>query len=161
MIMKNLIIIGAGQYGQVTKEAAEAMGCYGKISFLDDNNPQAIGKISDYEKFIDEYECAVVAIGNSDVRLSLIEKLDSVGYEIVTIIHPKAYISPHATIGKGCIIEANVTVNTDAVLGTGVIVSANAVVNHNSVVEKGCHIDAGAVVPSNKTILAGTDVTLM
>lgn len=159
--MKNLIIIGAGQYGQVTKEAAEAMGCYGKISFLDDSNPKAIGKISDYEKFIDEYGCAVVAIGNSDVRLSLIEKLDSVGYEIVTIIHPKAYISPHATIGKGCIIEANATINTNTVLGTGVIVSANAVVNHNSVVEKGCHIDVGAVVPSNKTILAGTNVTLM
>lgn len=159
--MKNLIIIGAGQYGQVTKEAAEAMGCYGKISFLDDNNPQAIGKISDYKKFIDEYECAVVAIGNSDVRLSLIEKLDNVGYEIVTIIHPMAYISPHATIGKGCIIEANTTVNTDAVLGTGVIVSANAVVNHNSVVEKGCHIDVGAVVPSNETILEGTKITLI
>lgn len=41
----NLLILGAGQYGDVAKEMAEAMGCFGKIDFLDDNNELVIGKM--------------------------------------------------------------------------------------------------------------------
>ena len=33
---KNLLILGAGQYGQVAKEIAEDIGYFEKISFLDD-----------------------------------------------------------------------------------------------------------------------------
>ena len=34
--MKNLLIIGAGQYGMVAKEIAESMKCFEKIDFVDD-----------------------------------------------------------------------------------------------------------------------------
>ena len=42
----NLLIIGAGGHGKVVAEVAEACG-YENIAFLDDNSPEAIGKISD------------------------------------------------------------------------------------------------------------------
>lgn len=35
---KDLLILGAGQYGMVAKEIAEAMNCFQKIDFLDDVN---------------------------------------------------------------------------------------------------------------------------
>lgn len=51
-----LLILGAGGHGKVVKEVAEAM-ChdsgnqfYTGIDFLDDNAPEAVGKISDLEK---------------------------------------------------------------------------------------------------------------
>lgn len=47
---KNLLIIGAGQYGALAKEIAEVMKCFEKIDFLDDNSELAIGKISEMEK---------------------------------------------------------------------------------------------------------------
>ena len=72
----NLLIIGAGQFGQVTKEIAISMKVFDEISFLDDNSEQAIGKIEEYEKFKENYKCAVVAIGNSSVREELIKKLE-------------------------------------------------------------------------------------
>ena len=64
--MKNLLIIGAGQYGMLTKELAESLNFYDKIDFLDDNNPIAIGKINDYDKFFNAFralleEAAVVS----------------------------------------------------------------------------------------------------
>jgi hypothetical protein len=37
-IKHNLLILGAGQYGMVAKEIAEATGDYTAIAFLDDNN---------------------------------------------------------------------------------------------------------------------------
>ena len=45
---KSLLIIGAGEYGQVIKEIAELNG-FEKIEFLDDKNPIAIGKINQLE----------------------------------------------------------------------------------------------------------------
>ncbi len=159
--MKNLIIFGAGQYGQVAREVAEAMKEFDRIDFADDNNPAAVGKTEEFLKGSSEYNCAVVAIGNPDVRIKLLDELENSEYEIVTLISPRACISHTAEIGKGCIIEANSMINTATVLGRGVIVSANAVVNHNSVVEDGCHIDVGAVVPANETVQKGKKITLM
>ena len=72
---KNLLIVGAGQYGMLAREIAESLGEFYKIDFLDDNNSVAIGKIVEYMDFASEYAFAFVAIGNCDLRLSLIEKL--------------------------------------------------------------------------------------
>ena len=44
----NLLVIGAGQYGMVAKEIAESMGKFGRIDFLDDHNPVAVGKTSEF-----------------------------------------------------------------------------------------------------------------
>ncbi|MBR1677729.1 MAG: acetyltransferase, partial [Clostridia bacterium] len=33
---RNLLILGAGQYGTVVKEIAKSMECFEKIDFLDD-----------------------------------------------------------------------------------------------------------------------------
>lgn len=149
---KNLLIIGAGQYGMVAKETAEAMNCFDKVSFLDDNDPIAIGKIAEYESFVNEYGQAIVAIGNSALRIELTEKLRSAGYKIATVISPLAYVSKSAVINEGCIVEAMAVVNTESVIGKCSFISAGAVVNHNSVVEEGCHIDCHATIRSNVTV---------
>ena len=98
---KNLLILGAGQYGQVAKEIAVAMGCFEKIDFLDDKNDNAIGKLKDYEKHSVSYSYAVVAIGNPKLRLNWIMKLEEACYTIAVLVHPRSYISPSAQIMKG------------------------------------------------------------
>lgn len=156
--MKNLLILGAGQYGQVVKETAETMDFFDKIDFLDDNNPLAIGRMSQYEKFYDEYRYAIVALGDANLRHILTDKLEANGFLIPSIIHSSAVISKSAKIGEGCIIEANTTLNTQSVLSKGVIVSAGAVVNHNAQIEEYCHIDASAVVSAGAIVKANTVV---
>ena len=61
--MKTLLIIGAGGHGKVVAEIAMAVG-YQKIAFLDDNAPEAIGKIRDIEKWMD-YTEGFCGIGNN------------------------------------------------------------------------------------------------
>ena len=112
--MKNLLIIGAGQYGMVAKEIAESMKCFEKIDFVDDVYPSAVGKICDINKLIHEYDSAVVAIGNTELRLNLIKGLCEIGYEVPTLIHEKAYVSPSAKIGIGCFIVVNYPLLRDA-----------------------------------------------
>lgn len=156
--MKNLLILGAGQYGSVVYEIAMAMECFDKVEFLDDNNPMAIGKLQDYLQFADEYAEAIVAIGNPKIRLEYIEKLENAGYEIATLIHPKAYVSPTSTVDVGCVIEPMAGINANAVVGKGCLVSMGAIINHNAVINAGCHIDCGSVVVARNIVQENTKI---
>ena len=144
-----LLILGAGEYGQLVKELAQNK--YATIDFLDDNLSVAIGKFGEYKKFVGEYE-AIVAIGNNEARLAWIEKLVEVGFVIPTLISPQAFVSPSAKIEMGCIIEPMAVINTNGKVEKGTIVSAGAVVNHNAVVKQGCHIDCNAVVGADAIV---------
>lgn len=156
--MDNLLIIGAGQYGEMLKESVRALNLYDKIDFLDDNSDEALGKIADYEKFVQTYECAIVAIGDSDIRLDVTQKLKAAGYKIETFISRRAYVSPSAKIAEGCVIEPMSVISTDVEIGRCTIISSGAVVNHNSTVAEGCHINCNATVRSNSSVPAKTKV---
>lgn len=155
---RNLLIIGAGQYGCVAKEVAQAMGCFARIDFLDDNHPAAMGKMADYLALADRYGNAAVALGNPQLRQSWIEKLVRAGYRIPVLVHPKAYVSPSAELFQGTIVEPMAVVQANAVVKAGGLLCAGCVVNHNAVVEPGCQIDCNAVVASNAIVPAGTKV---
>ena len=158
-----LLILGAGQYGHVIKELVRNQ--FTTIDFLDDKEPTAIGKLDDYKMLKDKYEYAIVAIGDNEKRMELINQLEIVGYKLPQIISDKAYVSPSAIIEDGVVIEPMCVIHTEAKIKKGSLISAGAVVNHNSVVKQGCHIDcnsvvgAGAVVPEkmhlnyNQTIM--------
>ena len=158
MSENGLLILGAGQYGQVVRETAEAMGCFSVISFLDDNSPLAIGKMEEYERFTQEYANAFVAMGNPQLRKQWLDRLELAGYDLPVLIHPKAYVSSTAVLGKATIVEPMAVVNTGAVVETGGLLCAGCVVNHNAHVMSVCQIDCNAVVASNATVPEGTKV---
>ena len=141
-----LLILGAGQYGQVAKEIAESMGCFEKIDFLDDGSEFAIDKLSNYGMYAREYSYATVAIGNADIRLEYIQKLEDAFFKIAILVSPHAYVAPSAELRKGTIIEPMAVVNTGAVIGTGVIVCAGVIVNHNAAVGDGCLLQCGSIL---------------
>lgn len=157
----DLIILGAGQYGQVVKETAEVLGYV--VSFLDDRYPNATvvdsilvkGKLVDWHKFSGQY---FVAIGDLKVRMQWIERLLSHGKKLATLIHPRSYVSPSVEMGAGSIVEPMAVINSGVVVGKGVYVCAGAVVNHNAVIGDGCQIDANTTVPSGETAPAWTKI---
>jgi NDP-sugar pyrophosphorylase family protein len=151
--MPSLLIVGAGGYGQLVREIAEING-YEKIDFLDDISPLAVGKIDELEARESDYDASIVAIGNSVVREEVFSKLQ----RPVTLIHPTAVVSSTATLGHGCVIEANAVVNSEAVIGTASFICAGAVVNHNTVVNEFCQIDCNAVVGSGAEVVRGIKV---
>lgn len=154
----NLLIIGAGQYGCVVKETAQTMQCFEKIDFVDDHSCLAIAKTDALEALRDEYAIAIVAIGDSDVRMNMIQKLEQLGYELATLIHPRAYVAPSAKIERGCIVEPNATVQANACVGKGCLISSGVVIDHNAVLECGCHIDCNATVTARSIVRQKTKV---
>ncbi|MBQ8599882.1 MAG: hypothetical protein IJ407_00665 [Clostridia bacterium] len=155
---ENLLILGAGQYGAVAKETAQAMGCFDMISFLDDNSALAIGNLANYESFIRDYRYAFVAIGNPALRAEWIYRLEEKGFGLPVLKHPQATVMPSAQIAGGSIIEGQALVNSNATIAAGCFISAGAVVNHNAQLGACCHIDCNAVVSAGGTVPAQTKV---
>lgn len=124
--MERLLILGAGQYGTVAKETAEAMGIFDEINFLDDSSENAVGKIEDIEKL--DYSAAFVAIGNPDVRERLSVLIGD--RKLATLIHPKALVMPSAVIGAGSIVEAGAIVCSNVTIGRATIVGHDAKVGN-------------------------------
>lgn len=153
----SLLILGAGQYGCVVREIAQAMDCFQTIDYLDDQNPIAIGKLADYQQFAEKYTCAVVAIGNPQVRLGYLEKLKD-HYNLPNLIHPKSYVSPSAQLSSGCVVEPMAVIQANTSVGVGCLICAGAVVNHNSVLGAGCQIDCNSTVPARSVVQSLTKV---
>ena len=149
--MNNLLIVGAGQYGIVTKEIAESMNFFDNISFLDDNSSNAIDRIENYKKYINEYKYLVIAIGNSDVRSNLFNKFKDY-FVIAKIISPHAYISPSAFIDDGCVIEPGAVISSNSNIGKSTFISSGAILNHNTTIGNYCHVNCGSVVGSNSNV---------
>ena len=152
--MEALLIVGAGTYGALTLEIAREMGCFSEIAFVDDgktgcyHGATIVGRVADLPILAGSYDCVSVAIGNPEVRLSLIRQLRSeTDLRVATLISPRAYVSPSASIGEGCIVEPMAVIHTECEISEGCIVSAGAVINHRSVCEAGVHADCNATVP--------------
>lgn len=158
MATANLLILGAGQYGMLVKETAESLCRFHTIDFLDDNNPFAIGKLAQYEHFRADYSSVFVAMGNPQLHMEWLDRLEHSGFLPEILIHPTAYVSPSAQLMPGTIVEPMAVVQSGATVDRGCLLCAGSIVNHNAHVMSGCQIDCGAVVASNAVVPEGTKV---
>ena len=69
------------------------MEIFDKIEFLDDQLEKAIGRLNEIESFSKEYRYAFVAIGNNEIRMQWIKKVEEYGLIIPILKHPKAMVS--------------------------------------------------------------------
>lgn len=145
--MPSLLIIGAGGHGRVVAEIAVACGYdTDSIAFLDDNSPDAIGKVKDMAMYAPKYDGVFVAIGNNAVRQQICEQLKQVpGATLIKLVHPTAYVSPSATVAPGTVIEPKAVVNTHSRIGQGCIISVGTIIDHDCIIGDFCHINAGMV----------------
>lgn len=141
--MRRLIIVGAGGHARSMAEAALLSGVFEVVGFLDDAFPRlakvrdfpVLGTMHDIQMYRAFAEMAVVAIGNNELRESLCHQLSAAGFQLATVVHPTAIVSPSAVLGEGCAIMAGAIVGTEAQLGKGVILNCGAVVDHH------CRVD--------------------
>lgn len=189
-----LLIIGAGGHGRSVAEAAELSGTFDVSGFLDDGLPVGqsvlmssilgticgLGSVDHLRRYRTACDQAIVAVGNNAVREKLMQQLISMGFDLATVIHPRAFISPSAVVGMGSAVMAGAIVGTEAQLGIGVIVNCGAVVDHHAKVEDfghlgvsacmaggsilgrnawmqaGCALGYGVEVPAGAVLLPGT-----
>ena len=154
MTKSRLLIVGAGGHGRSVAEAVLAAGEFDLAGFVDDAAPglaqvwhlAVLGNTADLTHYRMHADHAIVAVGNNAVRESLCSRLLAAGFDLASIVHPRAMVSPRATIGPGCTIMAGAIVGTEAHLGCGVIVNCGAVVDHNALVHDYAHLAVNAAM---------------
>lgn len=149
--MEKLLLVGAGGFGRVVLEHATAIY---DCAFLDDGDATivdgvpVIGKTAEMASFYPEYKRLLVTIGNNKLREQLYQEAVSIGFIFPNIIHPSAYISPHAHLGSGCVILNNAVVQNNAKCGNGCILNPGVELHHDSTIGSYCLVYTNSVVRS-------------
>ncbi len=153
-------IYGAALGGRVIAEYLDAIGRHRAALFLDDSDdrPERFCSVpvragSDLARLADEEISRVfVAIGRGRIRLAVMARVDAAGLELLTIVHPTAFVAPSATVGAGALVKACAVVGTRSRVGRGAIIDNGAVVPHDNSVGAGALIAPGAALGSSITV---------
>jgi len=87
-----------------------------------------------------------MGIGDNQARRREFSRLETLGIQPITVIHPSAVISTRANIGRGTVVMANVTVNVAADIGDDVILNTACSVDHHCVIGAHAHIAPGVTL---------------
>lgn len=150
-MQKSLFVFGASGHGKVVASTALAAG-WVVAGFADDNpalhGKQALGlPICAPEDF--PIGPVALAIGNPVARERVYQRMIAAGCPAVTLVHPRAYVEPSATVGTGTFVAVGAVLGVECTVGVGVIVNTGASVDHDCVVEDFAHVAAGARLCGN------------
>lgn len=132
-------------------DAAEGLGTWGRIEFLDDRYPteqttgpwNIVGRLDRLEEVAGDYDAGIVAFGAPDLRLGGLERMNRSGLEVAVVIHPAAVVSSRACVEAGSVVFANAVVNIGTTIGRACIINTGATVDHDCRLDEGVHICPG------------------
>jgi sugar O-acyltransferase (sialic acid O-acetyltransferase NeuD family) len=127
------------------------MNVFSSIVFLDEVYPgktqagcwSILGKGESVAKFDKQTTCFFVAIGDNSTRQKVLQVLIQENFQVISLIHPTAFVSAHARIEKGVLVCANATINHMAVVGTGSIINTAASIDHDCLIGNYVHASVG------------------
>ena len=157
--MTTLALLGAGGHGKVVADAALLAG-WRNVVFFDDAWPNVqvngrwpvVGNMAALFQRLDEFDGVLVSIGNCAARWQKQQVLQAAGAKFATVVHPRACVSPFATLGSGTVVMAGAVVNIDAEVGAACVINTGASVDHDCALAHGVHICPGTHLSGNVTI---------
>jgi len=161
--VKSLLLIGGGGHCKSCIDVIEAEGKY-KIAGIVNQTDGCCESVLGYEvlggddnlaELYKKHPNALITVGqikNADLRVKLFQQVQRLGFELPTIISPRAYVSKNASLGIGTIVMHDALVNTEAKIGNNCILNTKSLVEHDAIVEDHCHISTSGVVNGGTVI---------
>lgn len=147
-----LAIYGTGGSGREVHEIASSLGPgrrWDEIVFVDDvtDRRELYGSaVMPFDELASRRSPGevefVVAVGEPASRELLFDRVEARGFGFATIVHPSAFVSPSARLGRGVFVKMQSIVSAEAVLEDNVFVQANVIVGHD--VRVGRHTQVSA-----------------
>ena len=107
--------------------------------------------------WLEETRAAVALLGTGETdRRPLVGRLRAGGWELSTLVHPRAHVAATATLGTGAIIAPGAVVGAATQVGEGVVVGRGALVGHHTDVGSFSTLGPGANIAGNVSL--GEDV---
>lgn len=157
MSKPKLILIGAGGHSDACIDVIEQQNEYriaGLVGMPGEMHVQRLGYSviatdSELSQLAREYQYAHIAIGQIQSpakRRRFYHQATELGFQLPVIISPSAYISNHASIGRGTIVMHRAIINAGAKVGVNSIVNTRSLIEHQATVGDHCHISTGAIL---------------
>nr|ADI18165.1 acetyltransferase (isoleucine patch superfamily) [uncultured delta proteobacterium HF0200_39N20] len=173
--MNSLLLVGGGGHCRSCIDVIEAEGIYeiaGIVTPFEESVEQilgyeVLGDDEDLTELIKFHPNALITVGqitSADLRLSLFEQLQRLGFVLPTIVSPRAYVSKNVSLGIGTIVMHDALVNTGARIGNNCILNTKSLVEHDAIVEDHCHISTSSVINGGtiireKTFIGSNTIT--
>jgi len=165
--VKDIVLIGGGGHCKAVIDVIELEGRFNIIGIID--KPELLGKNvlgypiigndSELNNLVKRCKNVLITIGQIRSPLPRINLFDTVlklGFTLPSIVSPRAYISQHASIGKGSVIMHDVIVGADVKIGDNCIINTKSIVEHGSSIGNHCHISTNAVINGDVVVGNGS-----
>lgn len=154
MTKKKVIIVGAGQNGQVIRNILIKNSKITVLGFLDDakNGREVIGKTADFLKF-EKRGCEFfISIGDNVARSKVFLKMQKNGAKFVNAIHPTACIETPVALSKNVMIGAFSYLNVNVSVGDNTFINNGCIIEHDVKIGAHCHLAPG-VITAGETVV--------
>jgi sugar O-acyltransferase (sialic acid O-acetyltransferase NeuD family) len=164
-----VIVVGSGGHAAVVADALLAAGV--RVLGFVDTDPARQGivvcglPVLGSEAVLDTHRPGAALLANGiggirseGLRRPVQERLESRGWEFVTVRHPSAIVSPFAQLGAGAQLLAGCIVQANARIGRGCIVNTAAVVEHDVELGEFVHVAPRALLCGSVVAGAGSHV---
>ena len=91
-------------------------------------------------------------VSDNTLHAAVFGRIAHLGFEFITVVHPKAIVSKTVSIDSGSVLLAGAVVNAGSIIGTNVIVNTNATIEHECRIGDHVHVAPGAILAGRVTI---------
>ena len=160
MALKTVIIAASG-HGKVVLDILEQNENIEITGFIDDNSDllgkcvngvPVIGDFSMILNLIENIDRGIIAIGDNRKRAVFFNKMQDIGLQTISAIHPSAIVAKTASIGNGTVVAANAVINPSAEIGDNCIINTGATIDHDNCIADNVHISPGANLAGNVSV---------
>jgi sugar O-acyltransferase (sialic acid O-acetyltransferase NeuD family) len=152
-----VVIIGSGGHAKVVIEAIRASEGIEIVGLIDPSPaaPYLLGlPVLGGEDILPRLRTqgiagAVVALGGNALRHRVGAKIEDLGFSLISVVHPSAFVSPSARLGKGVVVMARAVVGTETTIGSLAVVNTGAVLDHDNRLGLAAHIAPGCALAGN------------
>jgi UDP-perosamine 4-acetyltransferase len=153
-----IVGVGAGGHAKILVELLDETGEHKLVGFTDAQQERWGTEFMGYPvlggdealaglhaKGIHAPFIGVGAVSGAGTRLraKLFRQAVDIGFQMPTLIHPKAAVSPSATIGVGCVVMAGSVISADVRVGDNVVIYSGTLIEHDSVIDDHVHMSPG------------------
>ncbi|MFZ5987886.1 MAG: acetyltransferase [Bacillota bacterium] len=169
--MKDIVIIGAGNFGREAAQIVEDINLDKKewnlIGFIDEtqekhgtlvNDIPVLGGFDWLKENLSSRIYAVCAIGNPKDKYNVIKKASAFGVDFCNLIHPLAKISKYVQLGTGCIICWNAFLSVNTKVGNHVSINPGCGVGHDTVIGDYSSLYWSVTISGNVQINEGCEI---
>ena len=165
---RQLFLLGCGGHGRVVLEALQ-LGGYSVRGILDaalNRDTQIDGvPVLGGDEYLEQLDpaCTAICLGvgvmpGNPRRAQLFRSCRERGFEMVSVLHPAAIVSPQRRFGVGVQVLAAAVLQVAVRLGDNVVINTAASVDHDCVIDADAMIGPGAVLCGEVHIGSGAYV---